>query len=304
MKKIILTRGLPASGKSTWASEFVANSNGKAKRVNKDLLREMIDGGKWSRQNEEMIIKARDLLVYGFIRAGIDTIIIDDTNFEPKHFEAINEILNKCHDNQWHEVNSKSNHYTIEYKDFFEPPVEECIERDSKRLKPVGEKVIRDMWKRYNGIIKPHDREGGPVSNKKGNAIICDLDGTLALKGDRGWFEYDKVASDIVNIPVTNIVKAFADKGYDIIYVSGREGNEICRTETIKWLKQNDLDFGYLFMRQEGDHRNDAIVKEEIYDEFIRDKFDVEFVLDDRQRVVEKWRELGLRCLQVAPGKF
>ena len=62
-QKIILTRGLPASGKSTWAKEQVAKGNGKVKRVNKDDLRDMIDAGIWSKTNEQLILDARDALV-------------------------------------------------------------------------------------------------------------------------------------------------------------------------------------------------------------------------------------------------
>ena len=62
-QKIILTRGLPASGKSTWSKEQVAKSNGKIKRVNKDDLREMVDAGIWSKDNEQNIIDVRDAMV-------------------------------------------------------------------------------------------------------------------------------------------------------------------------------------------------------------------------------------------------
>jgi tRNA uridine 5-carbamoylmethylation protein Kti12 len=91
-QKIILTRGLPASGKSTWSLEYVKNSNGRAKRVNKDLLREMIDAGIWSKMNEQMILAARDSLVNCFLSSGVETIIVDDTNFEQKHFDKMREI--------------------------------------------------------------------------------------------------------------------------------------------------------------------------------------------------------------------
>jgi len=306
MKKIILTRGLPASGKSTWSSDFVAKSGGKAKRVNKDLLREMVDGGVWSKTNEQLILKIRDRIVIEYIRDGIDTIIVDDTNFEDKHYDAINRVLNSVHDCMWHEMNSVHDTYIIEYKDFFEPSVDECILRDAKRPKPVGEKVIRGMWNKYKDIIKPDNREGGNIQNKEGDTIIVDLDGTVCLKGDRGWYEYDKVFGDIENIPVANIVRTFRNKGYNTIYVSGREGTDICRRESERWLGVHDLwNFkSKLLMRPVGDSRNDAIVKEEIYKKEIEGKYDVEFVLDDRQRVVDMWRRNGLRCLQVAPGGF
>jgi hypothetical protein len=57
-------------------------------------------------------------------------------------------------------------------------------------------------------------------------------------------------------------------------------------------------------MRKHNDFRKDAIVKKEIYEEKIADHHDVLCVFDDRQLVVEMWRELGLTCMQVAPGDF
>ena len=49
--KLIMTKGLPASGKSTWAKQYLDDNPG-TKRVNKDDLRAMLDNGKWSKRNE------------------------------------------------------------------------------------------------------------------------------------------------------------------------------------------------------------------------------------------------------------
>lgn len=57
-------------------------------------------------------------------------------------------------------------------------------------------------------------------------------------------------------------------------------------------------------MRPEGDERKDSIVKQEIYEKYIKDRYNVRFVLDDRNQVVDMWREVGLKVLQVAPGDF
>ena len=57
-------------------------------------------------------------------------------------------------------------------------------------------------------------------------------------------------------------------------------------------------------MRKTGDNRKDAIVKREIYETHIKDKYQVDYVLYDRNQVVEMWRSLGLTCLQVADGDF
>ena len=288
-QKIILTRGLPASGKSTWSKEFVKNSNGKAKRVNKDDLREMIDAGVWSKTNEQTIIDVRDVMIKIWLLDGVETIIVDDTNFEEKHFERIKNIAERCDPVP-----------TVEYKDFLDVSLDECIHRDSLRAKPVGEKIIKGMHQRY---ILPTIKEG-PVVNKKGNTIIVDIDGTLAHRCDRQWFDYSKVDQDELDVTVDGIVRAYAKMGYTILIVSGREGNAECLSRTHAWLKKHDIPFYSLMMRKEGDYRRDSIVKKEIYDNLIKGKFDVEFVLDDRQQVVDMWREIGLKCLQVAEGNF
>lgn len=293
-QKIILTRGLPASGKSTWAIEYVKNSNGKAKRVNKDLLRDMIDAGIWSKTNEQQILAARDALVNTFLGMHVDTVIVDDTNFEDKHFAAMKGIADLFKTFADGEI-------SVEYKDFLDVSLDECIDRDSKRIKPVGQKVIRDMHQRY---ILPTIKDVPVVNVKNGNAIICDIDGCAAHRCDRNWFEYEKVINDEADFAVRNIVNAFYEKGYRIFFVSGREGTAVCKDLTQRWLNENGFKHHSLLMRKEGDYRRDSIVKQEIYEQHIKDKYVVEFVLDDRDQVVSKWRELGLKCLQVQPGNF
>jgi predicted kinase len=292
-QKIILTRGLPASGKSTWTKEFVKNSNGKAKRVNKDDLREMIDAGVYSKTNEQQILNARDNLICTFIEGGAETIIVDDTNFEEKHFDNIKGLTDAFNNLGRHSI-------AVEYKDFLDVSLDVCLERDSLRAKPVGEKVIKSMHQRY---ILPTIKEG-PVVNKKGNAIIVDIDGTLAHRCDRQWFDYSKVDQDELDVTVDGIVKAYHKMGYIILIVSGREGTAECNSKTLAWLDKHEIPYYDLMMRKEGDFRRDSIVKKEIYDTLIKDRFDVEFVLDDRQQVVDMWREIGLKCLQVAEGNF
>lgn len=293
-QKIILTRGLPASGKSTWSSEQVAKSNGKTKRVNKDLLREMIDAGIYSKTNEQQILAARDALVNTFLGMHVETVIVDDTNFEEKHFNAMKDIADQFKTFTDRDI-------TVEYKDFLDVSLDECIHRDSLRPKPVGEKVIKSMHQRY---ILPTIKDDTFTNIKNGNTIICDIDGCAAHRCDRNWFEYDKVINDEPDFAVRNIVNAFYEKGYTVFFVSGREGTAICKELTQRWLYENGFKHDALYMRKEGDFRRDSIVKKEIYDEQIKDKYVVEFVLDDRNQVCSMWREIGLKCLQVQPGDF
>ena len=74
MPKIIMCKGLPASGKSTWASDFVA-LNRNWKRVNKDDLRSMVQGGAWSGKMERQILKTRDTLIRQWLGEGFNVIV-------------------------------------------------------------------------------------------------------------------------------------------------------------------------------------------------------------------------------------
>ena len=133
------------------------------------------------------------------------------------------------------------------------------------------------------------------------DAIICDLDGTLALFNGRGPFEWDKVSSDLPNPPVAELLRRYC-ADYTILLVSGR--SEECREQTIDWLHQHNVPWSALYMRQAGDFRKDAVVKRELWDAHIEPRYAVAFCLDDRDQSVEFWRSLGLPCWQVAPGNF
>jgi uncharacterized HAD superfamily protein len=131
-------------------------------------------------------------------------------------------------------------------------------------------------------------------------AIIVDIDGTLAHKGDRSPFDYSKVSNDKIDKPVQELVQRLVCYYY-IIVMSGREN--ICQEDTEKWLNKYEIPYNMLMMRAENDHRDDIIVKKEMY-ESIKGIHEVLFVLDDRDKVVKMWRDLGLKCLQVEEGNF
>lgn len=295
--KLIMTKGLPASGKSTWAKSEVVKSKGQTKRINKDDLRGMIDAGSWSKSNEKYILQVRDKLIQHYLSNGF-SVIVDDTNLAPKHETALAEIA------QGFQIN-------FEVKSFLDVPLKTCIVRDLKRDKSVGERVIRNM---YNQFVKPVPAEY-QWSEDKPNCIIVDIDGTLAHMSGRSPYDYSQVHTDTVDELVREIVWRYSSRSpmdetpnTYIIIVSGRP--ETCRAETEKWLQDNQIPYDELHMRdpnrvdEKGNMIDDRIIKREIYDKWIKDRFNVRFVLDDRDRVVEMWRGLGLKVLQVAEGDF
>lgn len=306
--KVTILKGLPASGKSTWAIDEVKNGQGNVKRVNKDDLRIMVDGGKYSKEREQFILKLRDNIIIDAMFNRKD-IIVDDTNLHPKHEQHIRDLVEKFirSNNGVGKVFDNFEPYDIEVevKDF---PIslDEAIARDSKRGdKSVGAEVIFRMHQQF---IRPQYQVTQNPQLPK--AIICDLDGTLALHTNRGPFEYDKCDTDTVNEPLRFLIEQITGDGgthYDVIFLSGREDS--CRAKTVDWLVKH-LDFTKeyieknLFMRKAGDTRKDYVIKREMFDAHVKDKYYINFVLDDRNQVVNLWRDLGLTCFQVADGYF
>jgi predicted kinase len=194
--KLIMTKGLPASGKTTWAKTQ------NAYRINKDDLRLMINNGIWSKANEKYILLARDALIALYLRDG-NKVIVDDTNLAPKHEETLKQLAKEC----------KAD---FEVQDFTDVPLEECIKRDQKRSNYVGEKVIKQMYKQF---LAP--KISLPIYNAAlPRAIICDLDGTLCLFGDKNPYDRD-FENDKINESVRYILDG-NDQFNEIIFVSGR----------------------------------------------------------------------------------
>ena len=134
-------------------------------------------------------------------------------------------------------------------------------------------------------------------------AIICDIDGTLAIRGDRGPFEHEKAQEDKVNTHVSNLLSIYKEKDYDIIIISGRQDR--FEELTKNWLLTNSIPFDKLYLRETEDNRKDSETKKDIYMKYVKDVYEIEFVLDDRNQVVDMWRkELNLQCFQVNYGDF
>lgn len=291
MKTLYILKGLPASGKSTWAKQKIAENPSAFKRINKDDLRAMLDNNKWSKGNEKFVLKMRDMMIWEALSEG-KHVISDDTNLAAKHETRMRQLVDNYTKETGEEVSIKVK--------FFDVPVEECIKRDLNRNRSVGEQVIRRMYKQF--ISKPERHL--PYMEQDATlpkAIMCDLDGTLAIL-HRNPYDASTCEQDELNVPVANIVKTYKQLGHSILLVSGRMDKY--QPETERWLAKHNIKYDVLIMRKSKDIRKDSIIKEEIFNENIRDKWHVDFVLDDRQQVVDMWRNIGLLCCQVAPGDF
>lgn len=276
-----MLKGLCGSGKSTYARELVEKG---WVRVNKDDLRAMMHNSQHSKANESCALAVRDFIL-GMNLVAKKNVVIDDTNFNPVHETTLRKLARD---------------YGADFEvKFFDVDVEECIARDAKRPKSVGEKVIRDMYNQY--LLKEKVQQYTPDPLLP-SAYIFDIDGTLALMNGRSPYDYTKVDTDKVNTNVLVTAQLLAGTGTEIVIVSGRDGS--CKDATMKWLDDNDVPYRNLFMRTAGDTRKDDLIKKEIFFSEIAPKWNVIGVFDDRNRVVDMWREIGLTCFQVQEGDF
>ena len=285
MTKLIITIGLPASSKTTWANAYIKKSGGNYKIVCMDDLRRMLDNGKYSKTNEKTMQRIQRLIVADLLTNDTN-VIVADTNLSAKKQKMWSQF-------------AKERSCSFERKSFLDVDVATCIKRDLTRLHSVGKDVIMRMYKEH---VKPLQKQRIYVPNTSNPpAITVDLDGTLALMSGRSPYEWHRVGEDSLCDSVARVVSALGVT-HKIILMSGRDG--VCRPETEQWLEDNKIEYDKLYMRVEGDCRKDTIVKEEIFFDNIADNYNVIFGLDDRACVVEKFRDMGIKIFQVSEGNF
>jgi predicted kinase len=277
--KAILTVGIPASGKTSWAWTQVAS------RIERDELREEMFGRpyKFSKEREKAVTEQQHQLITSCAALGED-IIISDTNINPKTRKSLQGFLEGLG-------------YEVELK-FFPISYEQAVKRDLQRDRSVGANVIWTMFKSYNEQfgIKPYISE----KHLKG-AIICDIDGTLAHIHNRSPYEWGKVAQDKPNKLLIRMLNNLRMSGIKVFIFSGRD--EVCRKETKDWLHMVGVTYDHLSMRPEGSTDKDFDVKYRMFNEHIRDKYQVVAVFDDRPQVCRLWNLLELPLYKLGSQK-
>lgn len=297
---IIFLLGIPGSGKSTWKREFL-KKNPKYVAVSRDDFRFMLrDQPTLEPKGEEMIT---ELVKYSIVSAINKkyNVIIDETNCNRKRLVPFVEYCQKLAD--------------VSFQ-IFDIPVDVAIERDLKRERTVGEAVIKKMYNNYKNLFDSNFdfslRKKLPnivenikfeYSVKIPNAVVFDVDGTLShTNNKRGIFDWNKVYLDDIDEKVKETLLIHKRVGYKIIIVTGRDGS--CEQMTKDWLDLHEVPYDYFYIRKEGDYRKDTIIKKEIYENNIKDKFNLLGVYDDRDVVTTMWRELGVKCFQVKEGNY
>lgn len=317
MLNAIITIGIPASGKSTFAKKFCKEND--YHQIERDGIRARLFGNIYSQENNPGVIdwkkykftakneKAVTEEVYNRIvnaKANNMNIIVSDTNLNTKHRHTLKKFL-------------ETEGYNVEYY-VFPVEFEEAIKRDNARSTTVGYSTIARMHDNFLDFLESEDahiakfiyshserpmsryKAGGTkvkVDNKLTECYVFDIDGTLAEMVNRKPFDWERVGEDSCYTHVAKVLTALRFIGYDIVILSGRD--EVCRTETEQWLKENNIEYDALFMRPTGSFEKDTIVKREMLKQDVLPNWNPLGVFDDRPSVCRMWREAGIPVFQL-----
>lgn len=148
----------------------------------------------------------------------------------------------------------------------------------------------------------------------KTRAVICDLDGTLCdanhrvhyiEKQPKNWVKFFAESfRDPVNTWCLDMMKEYHAQGVEILFVTGRHDGLV--KSTLGWLFTHtpfEVELNRnLFMRGEGDFREDTIVKKEIYEKVIAPHYEVIMAVDDKPSIIKMWESFGIPVIHCGPG--
>ena len=303
MSKLLILVGAPGSGKSTFARYFLRTEDNWI-RVNRDDFRLMQFG-------DSLMIPFYEERISKMVEASVLTLLKSDTNVI---IDATNTSLRTIQDM----IHTYTEYADISFK-VFDLPVDELVKRCDKRYEETGKFISKSVVERNVANLK-HTLEKfdfAPIPRKVQvatssyatqdknlpKAVICDLDGTLSLLNGRDPYNAATCDNDLLNTPVAAALKMAKQQGYQVILLSGREDK--FREPTVRFLNKHQIGYDLLLMRTSNDFRKDNIIKRELFEGEIQGKYFVEFLLDDRNQVVDMWRkDLHLPCFQVNYGDF
>lgn len=298
---MFVVRGLPGSGKSTFAKKWVAQDPENRVRISRDDLRHQLYGKYYglTTSQESTITKIEWAQIKGALSAR-QSVIIDNQNLKDAYVYPYLKIALD------HKV-------PVLHKDFnvdIDVVLAQNKEREKDRIVP--EDSILKFKRRYfkDGKFPPF-----PILAEKMDeayfpnpslpkAILLDVDGTaMHIAPHRGPYDFHLVLDDLPNAAVVETVKAMKAQGFKVIVLSGRDDS--CQEDTLLSLEDAGIEVDEIHMRKTGDRRKDFIIKKEIFNDKIRDSYNILYALDDRDTVVETYRkDLKIPVFQVNYGDF
>lgn len=362
MGKIIILRGVSGSGKSTYAQklhdeegyDIVSRDAMRLKLLGPDGLEKYFEHG-MDYFLEEFITQKETRKLVGLIRKG-HNVVIDNTHIKLAYIQSLVNLfddLGVC----------PADVEIVEFVVTKEVARERCDQRDKK---PISDRVLKRQFSEFKPgleISKFFKFEDGSLKwitkavNKKGDkileqpyvgkkwhvpdfdtepskhdgrkplAVICDLDGTSALRTllrepyphMRSYYNYKYVYLDQPDLLVRTLIQGLMSQGIEVLFVSGRKQWDFVTEEnkpeeyidvydlTKKFIEDKlFVDSPELFMRnpekhvdQDGKDLKDDLVKYKIYKEEIEPNWNVIGAIDDRKRVLAMWEDIGIKTLNV-----
>lgn len=272
-------------------------------------------GSYWVPSRETLVSNTKRDIALSALYAGYE-IVIDNMNLNPKEVKFWEDVVNKHNNFVDDKIRTKSDQvfykYEIEFKDFF-IPLEECIRRDAMRPNPIGEKVIRDTWRRYKHFIQTSEVERY-VNNlikedeSKPYCLVVDMDSTLCFNTTkRPWYgegAAEGMINDIPNMGVLRLVEQWVKPGpaaysHNLIIATGRDTSQ--EEVTKQWLAKHNIYPQEFYFRKQGDYRKGVEVKKEQIEKIL-EKYNVVAIIDDCEPIVQMYRDMGLTVLQPNKG--
>lgn len=314
MNKLSILIGPPGSGKSTHAKTMEASGY---LRISQD------DQGKYAHHElfQTHVTTGRDIVVD---RMNFDKAQRDKYRLEAiKNGYTVNFVefvvprqvcFERCVEREGHPTINGNKAWSGLSGQSYSQNTKERVEAYQQELKAEAAKsALSTYFSRYEEVT---DEEGEVLriqynAPQKKTAIMVDLDNTLCDTSHRDHFVEAKnwgaffkhCDKDALYPEVKRQIDMEIKMGTSIILCSGRPDGD-CRDKTQGWLERNAIEYTSLEMRPTGNYKKDDITKAMLYRYEIKPYYEILYVLDDRNCVVQKWRSLGLKCWQVRNGDF
>lgn len=307
-KKLRLLLGLPCSGKTTYAMKLLKDEENWF-RVSRDDIRMTMFGTEHNPHIENLVSKIQNTLILKALKSDMN-VVIDNCNIRQTYRNDLYNLASIVGDVLYEEV-------------IFDTSLQVCMERNKARDRVVPEDVLikfakegRDvLWGKYKPkteFLSAPEYKIIHQDESLSKVIVVDLDGTMALMNGRNPYDASTCDQDLPHKHVVNIVKEMHDLGYKVIFLSGREDKFEQPTRTFLWNnfveecynKHSDHPTKFhrsyeLFMRKTGDQRKDVVIKSEIYEAEIKNKYFIAAWFDDRLQICEWLHREGLPLFRV-----
>lgn len=300
--KVYFMRAQPGAGMSMVARRMLAE-NPNMVRCNMDDIRSTL-GQPFSKESEHLALKIQDSIVLTALREGRD-VVVDNCHLHPTWPKRLAtliweaglpvsyEIVDVVADQDTALARNQYRRESPQFEDSMAVP-DDVIRKMSKQID--SKRRNGDLWTIEDLTAGLPEIAPYPNCDDLPSCCISDLDGTLAMHVGRDPYDTAKCYGDELNADLASILDNYP-RGGDVIMMSGR--SEDYRDITEAWLRDCGIKFDHLFMRASGDERRDSIVKLELFNQHIRDKYIVDAIYDDRKRVCDVWYQLGLPLFRV-----